>query len=181
MDYVKEYKSFINSHYLGEGVRITVGIVLPALVFNYFGLLSEGVVVALGAMSVSLTDNPGPVHHRKNGMIACIIINTVMAVLTGFEAPYPFLLGVLILLSCFVFSMIGVFGTRANSVGVSALLIMVLNIDRHHEGWDVMINAAYILVGAVWYMKLYSSKLSIIYHTAPTSIYAALIITSHPS
>ena len=25
MDYLKEYKSFINSHYLGEGVRITAG------------------------------------------------------------------------------------------------------------------------------------------------------------
>lgn len=154
MDYLKEYKSFINSHYLGEGVRITVGIVLPALVFNHFNLLSEGVVVSLGAMSVSLTDNPGPVHHRKNGMVACIIINTIMAVLTGFAAPYPFFLGLLILIACFVFSMIGIFGTRANSVGVSALLIMVLNIDRHRQGWDVMINAAYILAGGAWYMLL---------------------------
>jgi uncharacterized membrane protein (TIGR01666 family) len=154
MDYIKEYKSFINSHYLSQGVRMTVGIVLPALIFNYFGLLAEGVVVSLGAMSVSLTDNPGPVHHRKNGMIACIIINTLMAILTGFAAPHPFLLGLLILIACFVFSMIGVFGTRANSVGVSALLIMVLNIDRQHEGWNVMINAGYILAGSIWYMLL---------------------------
>ncbi len=154
MDYLKEYKSFINSHYLSEGVRITVGIVLPALLFNHFHLLAAGVVVSLGAMSVSITDNPGPIHHRKNGMLACIIINTVMAMLTSFAAPYPFLLGGLILIACFIFSMIGVFGTRANSVGVSALLVMVLNIDRHHQGWDVLINAGYILAGAVWYMLL---------------------------
>jgi uncharacterized membrane protein (TIGR01666 family) len=154
MDYIKEYKSFINSHYLSEGVRITVGIVLPALVLNHFNLLPVGVVVSLGAMSVSITDNPGPIHHRKNGMIACIIINTVIAILTGFAAPHPFILGALILVACFIFSMIAVFGTRANSVGVSALLIMVLNIDRHHQGWDVLINAAYILAGAVWYMLL---------------------------
>jgi uncharacterized membrane protein (TIGR01666 family) len=154
LDYLKEYKSFINSHYLSEGVRITVGIVLPAIVFNHFGLLSQGVVVSLGAMSVSLTDNPGPVHHRKNGMIACIIINTIVAMLTGFAAPHHFLLGALIAVACFVFSMIGVFGTRANSIGVSALLIMVLNIDRHHEGWAVMINAGYILAGSIWYMAL---------------------------
>ena len=154
MDYIKEYKSFINSHYLSEGLRITVGIVLPALLFNYFHLLAAGVMVSLGAMSVSITDNPGPIHHRKNGMLACIIINTLMAMLTGFAAPYPFLLGGLILVACFIFSMIGVFGTRANSVGVSALLVMVLNIDRHHQGWDVVINAGYILAGAVWYMLL---------------------------
>lgn len=154
MDYIKEYKSFINGHYLGEGVRITAGIVLPALLLNHFNLLPVGVVVALGAMSVSITDNPGPIHHRKNGMVACIIINTIIAVVTGFVAPHPFLLGTLIVLACFVFSMIGVYGNRVNSIGVSALLIMVLNIDRQHHGWDVLLNAAYILAGGVWYMLL---------------------------
>lgn len=154
MDYIKEYKSFVNSHYLSEGVRITAGIVLPALLLNHFGQLAIGVVVSLGAMSVSITDNPGPIHHRKNGMLACVIINTLMAIITGFAAPYPFLLGLLILLSCFIFSMIGVYGTRANSIGVSALLIMVLNIDHHFKGWEVLFNAAYILAGATWYMLL---------------------------
>lgn len=154
MDYLKEYKSFINSHYLGEGVRITAGIVLPAVLLNHFNLLSIGVVVALGAMSVSITDNPGPIHHRKNGMLACFIINTIIAAITGLVGPYSFLLGVLIVLACFVFSMIGVYGNRVNSIGVSALLVMVLNIDRQHHGWDVLLNAAYILAGGVWYMLL---------------------------
>lgn len=154
MDYLKEYKSFINSHHLSDGIRITAGIVLPAIVLNYFNLLAVGVVVSLGAMSVSIIDTPGPIHHRKNGMIACIIINTTMAVITGFAAPHPYLLGVLIAVACFLFSMIAVFGNRVNSIGVSALLVMVLNIDRQHQGWDVLINAAYILAGAVWYMLL---------------------------
>ncbi len=152
MDYLKEYKSFVYSHYLSEGVRMTVGIVLPALVFNHFNLLATGVVVSLGAMSTGITDNPGPIHHRKNGMLTCITINTIIAVLTGFAAPYSILLGVLIVVACFTFSMIGVFGTRANSIGVSALLIMVLNIDRHHHGWDVLANAAFVLAGGTWYM-----------------------------
>ena len=154
MDYLKEYKSFISSHYLSDGIRITAGIVLPAVLLNYFNLLAVGVVVSLGAMSVSITDTPGPIQHRKNGMLACTIINTIIVVVTGFTAPHPYLLGVLILLACFLFSMIAVFGNRANSIGVSALLVMVLNIDRHHQGWEVMLNAAYILTGAVWYMLL---------------------------
>lgn len=154
MDYLKEYRSFIYSHYLSEGVRMTAGIALPAVVLNHFNLLPEGVVVALGAMSVSIADNPGPIHHRKNGMMACVLINTAIAVAAGFGAPYPWLLASLLLLSCFVFSMIGVFGTRANAIGVSALLILVLNIDRQQQGWDVLINAGYILAGAVWYTLL---------------------------
>ena len=154
MDYIKEYKSFINSHYLSDGFRITAGIVLPALIFNHFNLLSAGVVVSLGAMSVSITDTPGPIHHRKNGMLAGIIINTIVAVLTGFAAPHQFILGLLIMIACFTFSMIGVYGTRVNSIGVSALLVMVLNIDRHHQGWDVLLNAGYIFAGGLWYMIL---------------------------
>jgi uncharacterized membrane protein (TIGR01666 family) len=154
MDYIKEYKSFINSHYFNEGVRITAGIVLPAIIFNHFNLLSVGVVVSLGAMTTSIPDTPGPILHRKNGMLAGILINTLIAILTGFAAPFPLLLTVLILMACFIFSMIGVYGARANSVGVAALLIMVLNMGRHHEGWDVVINAGYILAGGLWYMLL---------------------------
>ena len=154
MDYIKEYKSFINSHYLSEGVRITAGIVLPAVIFNHFNLLSVGVVVSLGAMSTSIPDTPGPILHRKNGMLVGTFINTLIAMLTGFAAPFPLLLAVLILLACFIFSMLGVYGARANSVGVAALLVMVLSMDRHHEGWAVVINAAYILAGGLWYMML---------------------------
>ncbi len=154
MDYIKEYKSFTNSHYLSDGVRITAGIVLPALALNYFNLLPVGIVVSLGAMSVSITDTPGPIQHRKNGMLACIVINTIMAFLTGLAAPYHLALGALIVVACFFFSMIAVYGGRANSVGVSALLIMILNMSDHHKGWDLLINAGYIFAGAVWYSLL---------------------------
>ena len=57
-------------------------------------------------------------------------------------------------LACFSFSMIAVYGARANSIGVSALLILVLNISDHLTGWNLVINAGYILAGAVWYTLL---------------------------
>jgi uncharacterized membrane protein (TIGR01666 family) len=154
MDYIKEYKSFINSHYLSDGVRITAGIVLPAVILNHFNLLAIGLVVSLGAMSVSITDTPGPIHHRKNGMIACTLINTVMALLTALVAPYIWMMGFLLLVACFSFSMIAVYGSRANAIGVSALLMIVLNMTGRHQGWDILINAGYIFTGAVWYTLL---------------------------
>ncbi|MEP7319889.1 MAG: FUSC family membrane protein [Panacibacter sp.] len=154
MDYIKEYKKFVNSHYLSEGVRITAGVALPAIVLSYFGLLSAGIVVSLGAMSVSVTDNPGPIHHRRNGMTACACSIFIVSLVTGFVAPHPLLLGIAITVFCFIFSMAGVYGSRAISLGVSSLIVMVLNIDRHHEGWDVLLNATYILAGGAWYTIL---------------------------
>ena len=154
MDYLKEYKSFITSHNVASGVRITAGVVLPAVLLSYFNLLQVGIVLSLGAMCVSATDNPGPIHHRRNGMVVCTALIFIVALLTGWAVPYPFLLGTLIVVFCFVFSMIAVYGNRAISIGLAALLVMVLNISRHYHGWEVVINALYILAGGVWYTLL---------------------------
>jgi uncharacterized membrane protein (TIGR01666 family) len=154
MDYLKEYKSFVTSHYLSDGIRITVGIALPSIVLSYFNLLPAGIIVSVGAMCVSITDSPGPIHHRRNGMNACNAIIFVVSLLTGFIAPYPLLLGPFIFICCFIFSMIGVYGSRATSVGAAALLVMVLNIDRKNEGWAIVINSLYILAGGTWYTLL---------------------------
>lgn len=154
MDYLKKYKSFLYSYYLSSGVRITAGVVLPALIFSYFDMLSQGVAVSLGAMCVSGTDNPGPIHHRRNGMLVCLAFLVVVASLTSLTASYPVLLGILITVFCFVFSMIGVYGSRAISIGVSALLIMVLQVGHPGHGKVVFIQAAYILLGGLWYTGL---------------------------
>jgi len=163
MDLIKEYKSFINSYYLGEGLRITTGAVIPALILNYFGWLPVGVLVSLGAVCVSAADSPGPIHHRRNGMQVCTIIMFFVCLVTGYVAPYPFALGCWVAIACFIFSIIGVYGGRVISIGIAALLIMVLNMTRPGHGWNVLLNALYIAGGAIWYMLLSL----VLYHVRP--------------
>src|SRR5581483_1109624 len=150
MDYLKKYKSFLYSYYLRSGVRLTVGIVLPALLFSYFNMLSQGVAISRRAMCVSGTDNPGPIHHRRNGMVVCLLLIAVVAALTSLAASHVIWLGILIAVFCFIFSMMGVYGSRAISIGVSALLIMVLQIGHPGHGKEVFIEAAFILLGGLW-------------------------------
>src|SRR5271170_3795386 len=130
MDYLKQYKSFVNSYYLAEGVRITIGITMPAVVLSYFHYLSAGIMVSIGAMCISIPDNAGPIQHRRNAMIVCDIIVFVVAVCTGFATSNPPVLGLMLFTFCFLFAMIGVYGTRVSSIGLAALFVMVLNIDR---------------------------------------------------
>lgn len=87
MDYLKEYRSFISSHYLSEGVRITAAILLPVLIWSYLGNLPVGMTMALGALSASIPDNPGPIHHRKNGLIVCTIVIFFVSIITSLTAP----------------------------------------------------------------------------------------------
>jgi len=154
MDYIKQYKSFINSHYLNGAIRITVGITLPAILLSQFNNLSAGISLSIGAMCVGNTDNPGPIHHRRNGMIACVLIIFLVTLLIGLASTSLIWTGLLVLIFCFVFSFIGVYGVRASSIGVNALLVMVLNIDRQHTTMESLINAVYVLAGGVWYTVL---------------------------
>lgn len=154
MDYIREYRSFINSHNLNGAIRITIGITFPAILLGYFNNLSAGIVLSIGAMCVGNTDNPGPIHHRRNGMIACVIIIFLVTLLTGLVSSSPVMTGTLVFFFCFIFSMLGVYGNRASSIGVNALLVMVLNLDRPQEGWHILLNAAYVLAGGTWYTIL---------------------------
>jgi len=154
MDYIKQYKSFINSHYLNGAIRITVGITLPAILLSQFNNLGAGISLSLGAMCVGNTDNPGPIHHRRNGMIACVLIIFLVTLLVDLASGSHIWTGLLVLIFCFLFSFIGVYGARASSIGVNALLVMVLNIDRPHTPLDSLITATYVLAGGVWYTVL---------------------------
>ncbi|HXB32826.1 MAG TPA: FUSC family membrane protein [Puia sp.] len=154
MDYVLEYKRFINSHYLNGAIRITAGITLPAILLGYFHNLSTGIVVSIGAMCVANTDNPGPIHHRRNGMIACVLFIFFVSLITGLVNHSPVWMGLIVLVFCFVFSLMSIYGNRAGSIGLNSLLVMVLNIDFHRHGSDVLYNALYIAAGGLWYTVL---------------------------
>lgn len=155
MDYIRSYKSFIHSHYLSEGVRITAGVVLPALAFGYFNMLSTGIVVSLGALFVSVTDSPGPIHHRKNGMLACIAGILIATLVIGFAATSPILLALFLFVNCFFFSMIGIYGTRATSIGTAVMLVTTLNIDPRlnlDTPLKIIMHSFYMTAGGFWYM-----------------------------
>ncbi|MBA2250540.1 MAG: FUSC family protein [Chitinophagaceae bacterium] len=152
MNYSKGYKNFVNGRYLSEGVRVTAGILLPAFVMSYFNMLATGIVMAVGALCVSVCDNPGPVHHRRNGMLVCNVLIFMVAIIISIVAPSPVLLGITLTISCFIFSMLGVYGTRASAIGIAALLVMILNLQHILHGAQIINNALYILSGGVWYM-----------------------------
>ena len=154
MDYKTTYRSVINSHYLSEGIRITVGLTLPALIGTYLHHEDIGITLSLGASCVMMVDNAGPIMHRRNAMMVCIAVIFISSLLTGFADQSAWATGLLVTSFCFVFSMIGVYGTRAGSIGLAALFVMALNLSLKAQGWAIVWNAFYILCGGVWYMLL---------------------------
>lgn len=154
LDYIREYRRFINSHYLADGVRITVGILLPTLVLSFYGHIETGISLSLGALCATITDNPGPIHHRRNGLLVCCGVTFIVALVVGFSMPYTWLFMILLPVFCFFFSMIGVYGARATAVGIAALLMMVMMSHQGLQGWQVVRFALCVLAGGLWYTCL---------------------------
>ena len=154
MNYTREIKSFIFSHYFSDGLRITIGVLLPSLIFVQLDNLAIGITISLGAFCVSIADNPGPVSHKRNGMLFCLIFLVLTSLLTNYINSYPILIGFEILLLCFFYSMFSIYGNRASSIGTAALLIMILSIDHHGNATGIWQQAAYIFSGGLWYFIL---------------------------
>lgn len=152
MKQAHKIRYFLFSQYLADGVRITLEIVIPAIVFSYLGHLETGITLSLGALCVSISDGPGPVVHKRNGMLYCNIFIFISAILTGLCNQNIILMGILILAASFLFTMFSVYGNRATSVGFAALLLMVLRMTDKVPAQEVFIQSILILSGGVWYM-----------------------------
>jgi hypothetical protein len=114
-----------------------------------------GVVVALGALFVSVTDSPGPIHHRKNGMFVCICSIFIASLLTGFATINPVILAIFLGLACLFYSMINVYGARAGGIGTSSLIVVTLSLDPHlnlDTTAKVLQHSLLITAGGMWYM-----------------------------
>ncbi|MFD2933312.1 FUSC family protein [Spirosoma flavum] len=157
----RQVSYFLSSQYFSDGLRITLSILLPSLVLAQFGQLQTGMAMSLGALNVSLSDAPGPVLHRRNGMASSAVISFLVTFVTGFARMNSYTLGVEILLFSFFFSMFAIYGNRATSVGTAALLIMILMLDRPMDAPGVIRESVLVLLGSVWYstISLLASRL----------------------
>lgn len=154
-------KRFLFSQYFSDGIRITLGLLLPSVLFYQFGDINHGIAISLGALCVSIPDNPGPYEHRRNAMLITIALIFSMALLTALFAHYAVFLTLFIGVSCFLFSMMHVFGARAAAIGISSLAVMILGIDQQYNLTQALNYSLLVMLGGVWYflLSLFSQKL----------------------
>jgi uncharacterized membrane protein YccC len=148
----KEIKSFFFSQYFSDGLRISLGILMPVIVLLQFGKFDLGITLSLGALCICVIDSPGPVIHKRNGMAIGNVCLFIVAVTTGFARLNVYTLGLEVTVFSFLFSMFIVYGNRAASVGTAALLIMIFMMDKELAPHEVLTYSLQILAGGVWYM-----------------------------
>jgi len=148
----REIKSFFFSQYFSDGLRMSIGIVLPSIIAVQFNQFQVGLTLSLGALCICSIDTPGPLAHKRNAMAIGNLFLFLVAAITGFARLNVFTLGLEVALLSFLFSMFIVYGNRAASVGMSALLVMIFMMDNAEKPGEVLGYSAIILAGGVWYM-----------------------------
>jgi uncharacterized membrane protein (TIGR01666 family) len=150
----REVQYFFFSQNFSDGLRITLGILLPSLIFSFYDQHEIGLTISIGALCVSICDAPGPVVHKRNGMLICNLSVFLVALLTGLIHQNLYLLGIEILIFSFFFSMFTVYGNRASSIGTASLLIMVMMIDTEVGQHQLLSFCLLLLAGGIWYTLL---------------------------
>src|SRR5690606_37864034 len=149
-----DFLHFLHGQDFANGLRISFGAIIPALVGFYFGDLVTGIAISLGALYASIADTPGPVAHRRNALLATLVLVFLMTLLTQFVNGNPILLILELLVFTFLFSMLAAYGPRAAAVGTTAMLIIFLNIEPPEGGHNIVEYPAYITLGSGWYALL---------------------------
>ena len=150
----KEIKNFLQSTYFSDGLRITIGVLLPSLILAQFGHLQTGITLSLGALCVSIVDSPGPIIHRRNAMLITAASIFLCSFIIGISNQNHLLTALVILIGTFIFSMLFCYGVRAASIGTASLLIIVLGIDDTRSWQEEITYCLLILAGGIWYTAL---------------------------
>ncbi len=145
---------FLYSQHFENGLRISFGAIIPAVIGYYFGDLSIGIAISLGALISSIPDTPGPVSHRRNALLATLFLFFVTTLITQLINKYPILIGIELLVFGFIFGMFSTWGPRAAAVGTSTLIMIFLSIIESGSTSNLVEYSIFVTVGCAWYTLL---------------------------
>ncbi|ACC70932.1 FUSC family membrane protein [Paraburkholderia phymatum] len=152
MRYSVEIKKFLYSQYFYGGLRIAVGVSLPAILsLIVFHNRELGFTIATGALGACAVDMPGPLKYKHNEMLACSVIGFLAALATGLATVNPVALWCTVVPLTFVLSLIVVYGNRWPQISFATLFMMIMTLEEHFTPLQALVNASWMLVGGLWF------------------------------
>src|SRR5699024_10454626 len=110
-----------------------------------------GTIMSLGALVIGLADTPGAISHRRTGMIASLLLCFVTSLLTAVVNDSVVAMTITLAVVTFLCSMLAVFNTRASTVGVMAILTMLINVDAIYGFKQEITLLLFFSLGGLWY------------------------------
>ncbi len=151
----RQLRKYLTSQNLYTSIRLTAAALIPAVILYHYDLLLSAIALPLGAIFTASIDSPGPLVHRRNTLAVSIVCTFIVILIAGALHAYPpFVIAALIFFGMF-FSLLAIYGNRASSVGLNALIVFIFNIDGHLLTNSTALHEALLFsAGGIWYFLL---------------------------
>ena len=151
---IPKIKEFTIGNNLYNALKVALSAVIPVFVCSYLGHLEVGITIALGAFFTFPSDTPSNLKHKINGLLATIIIITIVNIIINVTYPYPLLFYPIFTVLVFGLSMLSVYGHRATMVAFSSLMILCISFAHIHSGLGILIHSGLLLSGGLFYFLI---------------------------
>ena len=152
MHYALNFRTFLFSHYFYTGLRVGTGVVGLTLLAYALTDLRTAMVVSIGALCTSLMDQPSPLRHKFNEMMASALLGPLVALIIGLCSPYGRWLSVMMVLITFVTSMMVAYGKKTMPLQFAALFMMTLTLQQELSAAQALLHATVVLAGGLSYV-----------------------------
>lgn len=140
--------AFVNEHFI-SALRTTITIVIPVIICYSLGYQGAAIDIGLGTLLVGLSDVPGNLSEKLNSLLIGSVALSLVSLSTLLVSSSSLLLGVVLTLFCFSFSMLTFYGGSVSAIGSISLIMMVFSMGLKPVN-DVYFSL-FILAGGFWY------------------------------
>ncbi|TGD58124.1 FUSC family protein [Flavobacterium humi] len=148
---IQLFKKTTDTTNFANAAKATISCVLPVIVLAQFDHFTEGFALAIGALLTFPSDVPGSLSHKIKGILLAVFLIATTTWLLGSMQTYPVLLYPILLVLVFFFSMISVYGYRANMISFVCLIAITLAFSHSYSGKELMVHCGYLFLGGLFY------------------------------
>ncbi|GAA5106968.1 YccS family putative transporter [Orbus sasakiae] len=132
-------------------VRILISLAGTTFIPWYFGEIKATIPLTLGVVAAALTEIDTRLLNRLVNLFITLICFSLATFSVQILFPYPLIFIIGLVLSTFVFTMLGALGQRYGVIAFGSLLIAAYTMLGHQMFDDFYSQPLYLLVGAIWY------------------------------
>lgn len=152
MHYALDFRTFLFSHYFYRGLRIACGVIGMTLAAMHHEDITITMTVFLGALCVSLMDLPSPLRHKFNEMAAGLLLCTLVMLSISLCSSIPILMYLMMVIVCFLASMMLIYGKKTISLQFAALLVMTLSMTQELSIAAAFEHTLFFALGGTGYL-----------------------------
>ena len=138
--------------HIENGLSVAAGIGLIGLLVGWAGGFDAAIAAAIGALAVSISDQPDPLHHKPWVLGLALALTFLFTALASFGQFHPLGFIAATAFTGLFAGLLSAYGRRALSLSMTAALAFVFAMGQHFPGpAEAVMHLSFTLIGASLY------------------------------